>query len=259
MYLTYEQVKKLKFKKGNRPVQMTHVKQLLNKKGLIKNGMWNMFEPVIINRRTGCVMNGQHRTTGYIYCIENGLISRTTKLKVEYVDIPEEQEIDAIRDMNGGKNWNNDTIIESKAAEGNLNYVQLVKFCEEHDLCHKGKRGHSYRAAVAMMTGRRFNADKEEFIFTPEKGKKGEKVHDELLVILQILNIARGDAGVEGMAQTWFYIRDDHKWSEWKKMIASSKRVINTRRTPGKTEWETFFENVSYKIDKKAKEQSASI
>ena len=259
MYLTYDQVKKLKFKKGNRHVQMSHVKHLLYEKKLLDNGVWNMLTPVSVNKRTNHIMNGQHRTTGYIYCIENGLIPKTTKLKVDYVDVPVEKEIETIRQMNGGKNWNNNTIVESKADEGNTNYVNLVKFCEEHELCHKGKSSRSYRAAVTMMTGRRVNFDKEDFIFTPELAKKGEKVHDELLTILQILNIARGDAGVEGMAMSWFYIRGDHKWAEWKKMIGSSKRVINSRRTPGKTEWETFFENVSYKIDKKAKEQKASI
>lgn len=256
--LTYNQVKHLNFKKGNRPVQMSHVKNLLYEKKILDNGMWNMLEPVSVNKRTNNIMNGQHRTKGYIYCIENGLIPSTTKLKVNYVDIPVEKEIESIRQMNGGKNWNSNTIVESKADEGNPNYVQLVKFCDDHELCNNARTGRSYRTAVTMMTGRRINFSKEDFIFTPEIAKKGEKIHDELMAILQILKIARGDAGVEGMAYSWFYIRDDHKWPEWKKMIGASKRVINSRRTPGKTEWDTFFENVSYKIDKKAKENNAN-
>ena len=93
-------------------------------------------------------------------------------------------------------------------------------------------------------------------MFTPELAKKDEKVHNELLTILRILDIARGDAGVEGMAQSWYYYRDEHKFSEWKNMMKNTTRSINSRRTPGKTEWEDFFQKVSYKIDHK-KEKKA--
>jgi len=256
MYLSYEQVKKLNFKTGNRPVQMSHVKKLLFEKKILKNGMWNMLTPVSVNKRTNNIMNGQHRTTGYLWCVENGYISKDTKLKVDYVDIPVEEEIETIRQMNGGKNWNNNTIVESKAAEGNPNYVQLLQFCNANELLHTGKTNRSYRSAVAMMTGRRINFEKEEFVYSSKIAECGQKVHDEMVAILQILNIAKGDAGVEGMAMSWYHYRTDHKWGEWKSMIASTKRSINSRRTPGKSEWEDFFRSVSYKIDHKGEKKA---
>lgn len=256
MYITYEQVKKLVFRTGNRPVKMSHVKELISKKELIKNGKWDMHEAVLVNILTNVILNGQHRVTAYLWAIENGIIPKDTLLKVDYDEVPVEEELNVIRMVNGGKNWTNDTYVESKAAEGDPNYVQLVKFCDEHELCHKGKSNRSYRSAVAMMTGKRVNFDKEEFVFTPELAKKGEKVHNELLTILQILDITRGDAGVEGMAQSWYYYRDEHKFSEWKNMMKNTTRSINSRRTPGKTEWEDFFQKVSYKIDHK-KEKKA--
>lgn len=251
MYLTYEQVKKLNFKTGNRPVQMSHVKKLLFEKKILKNGTWNMLTPVSVNKRTNNIMNGQHRTTGYLWCVENGYIPKDTKLKVDYVDIPVEEEIETIRQMNGGKNWNNNTIVESKAAEGNPNYVKLLQFCNANELLHTGKTNRSYRSAVAMMTGRRINFEKEEFVYSPKIAECGQKVHDEMVAILQILKISKGDAGVEGMAMSWYHYRTEHKWGEWKNMIASTTRSINSRRTPGKSEWEDFFRNVSYKIDHK--------
>ena len=256
MYLTYEQVKKLVFRTGNRPVKMSHVKELINKKELIKNGKWDMHEAVLVNILTNVILNGQHRVTAYLWAIENGIISKDTLLKVDYDEVPIEEELDVIRKVNGGKNWNNDTIVESKAAEGDHNYVQLVKFCDEHELCHKGKSNRSYRAAVAMMTGKRVDFEKDNFTFSQKLADRGNKVHNELVSILNILKMSRGDAGVEGMATAWFYYRSDHPWAEWKKMFKSSKRSINNRRTAGKEEWKGYFGEVSGKINHKSKEMA---
>ena len=93
MYLTYEQVKKLVFRTGNRPVKMSHVKELISKKELIKNGKWDMHEAVLVNILTNVILNGQHRVTAYLWAIENGIIPKDTLLKVDYDEVPVEEEL----------------------------------------------------------------------------------------------------------------------------------------------------------------------
>jgi hypothetical protein len=212
--------------------------------------MWNQLEPISVDVDTFELHNGQHRTNGYFYAYEHGLIPKNSKLYVlfkHYGAQTEKEKITTIKDENSGKGWTYKDGIKSDVVLNDTNYVKLTNWCKTHSLCHDEK-SLQYRNAAAMMLGKRFDFTKQYFTFDEKKAEYASQLHDEMVVILQDLKMSRGDACVESMATAWYKYSPLYDFSIWRKYIKQAKKELRTffshQQTKGKVIWEQFFKTV---------------
>ena len=248
--LSYDEAKQIKKVNGNRDIRDNHIHNLINNHNLVKDGVWNQLEPIIVDADTNELHNGQHRTGGYFYAYEHGLIPKESKLYVlfkHYGEQTEKEKIITIKDENSVKSWTYKDGINADVQLNDPNYIQLRNWCLSHPLCHDEK-AIQYRNAAAMMLGQRFDFTKNYFTFDEKKAEYASKIHDEMVVILKDLKMSRGDACVESMATAWYKYSSYYDFAIWRKYIKQAKEekkmLYGHQKTKGKSIWDQFFKAV---------------
>lgn len=131
--LTYDQLKKLNHHPQNRIVREASVKKIL---AAIERG--EKIAPVIINRRTMVMVDGQHRVAAWILFVENHPeIKSKFALNVVAIDVSQEEEFALIiRTNSKNVKWVSADYLNAFANAGNENYVRLRNFVKKCNLCH---------------------------------------------------------------------------------------------------------------------------
>lgn len=246
--LTANEVKNLKFKEGNRPVEESSLKKIIKDIYNPETHTWDQLKPIEVNILTNNIIDGQHRVKGFLAKVEDGSIAQDATIEVRFIEIPEEDELEYIDIYNQGKHWNLGNHINKQIVGGNENSRKLNTFCIEHELCHTqkstGKIICNFRAAAAILTGGRKETDlkKGDFVFPEENRLVAETVHDELMEILSIFPTwTKGKANVEAMAKAWYEVRDRYPFKEWKKAVKKNSRGPMTMSSTAANSWKQYF------------------
>ncbi len=247
----YDQAMLLRLREDNRLINHQHVNKILKK--MIED--FDAIPCIRVNKRTNTIIDGQHRYKAYIRAIEEGLIPKDTKLMVEYLDIPIEEEVNAIIESNiNSKNWKLDDYINLYVKQGSEVYKRLGTWCKEHALAFDDGKP-KYRYGAAMITGKHCGAAMKngEFYISDQELKKADEIHAELMNIIEILGLSENGAWIEPLAISWHQHRDMHTFKVWlsqMKVPTTKNRLIKMPKSNVK-EWDSIFAQVHTAIDKR--------
>lgn len=210
---------------------------------------------ITVNIRTNHIIDGQHRHKAFMYLMQNELLPANSTIKVMWVDIPYDEEIDAIISANtNSKNWTLDNYISSYIEAGLVSYVKLDEWCKTHTLaCENGKTKIRYGAAI--ITGRRVSKELKtgSFTFTEDELKRAEVVHTEMCEILKMLDMKKRGMLIESLATSWINVRDQHDFATWMKEFKSKKAFFQRLPKDNSKDWDAIFAQAHLSIDTKSK------
>ena len=263
--LSYEEVLSFGKAQRNRKVNENHVNEFYNviKAGKsrieLEDGTYLVLGiiPVVVNPRTGNILEGQHRVEAFKKAYEKGDIDNNARLLVGFWEIETEAKENTITiDLNTKtKNWSMDDYITSYA-QYLPSYTGLVEFCQTHSLCHvttnKGERNKP-RYAAAIITGKGCQSALKAgtFSFTEEQLKAADTIHKELLEIRKKLNMPLTGDEIEYMATEWHVQRNFISIADIKSLTyiptdVREKKVYNRK------DWAFIFSRLKDVVAKKS-------
>lgn len=226
----------------------------------IKKQMLESFDvipPIIVNTITGNVIDGQTRKEAYSQLMAEGKLPKECMLKVMFVEIPEDEEIEAIINANtNSKNWSCDDYFDCYVKGDNVSYIMLKDFCTNHILTYDEKKNKmKFRYAAAMIKGRECQDELKHgsFTCTSDEILHGDMVHSELMDIIDILGLPMKVHWIGSMAISWNKFRDLHPYSEWRKMFKDKRDNVGFVRLPKENvkNWDVVFSTIHSYIDLK--------
>lgn len=244
--VTRQETEVFKFHPLNRIVNDHHVKKL--KAAMIEN--FYQFPPIIVNKETKRVIDGQQRLTAFRELVDEELIERYHKIGVQYVNIPEEDELkEIIQTQMLSRSWVLDDFIISHS-KYIQDYQKLIDFCKVHVLCNdKGRNKYRYAAAMLKGVGCSKQLIEGTFSLTDEEIEKGDIIHDEILEILKVLEKPMKGNYFEYMSIAWFEVRDLHSFRVWLRGLRRCKNVLLSKPFENKKDWVDIFSKAHIKID----------
>ena len=234
----------------NREVNHSHLQK-------IKKQLINYFEampPITINVLTNHIIDGQHRYKAYKELVESGELPMDSKIKVMFVEIPIEEEKQAIIDANtNSKNWTLDDYIKSYAKSGIRSYVELEEWCKAHPLCCDGGKA-KFRYGAAIITGKRCSAELKSgnFTFSTEDYRRADEIHAEMLEIVELFDLKGKGNWVESLATSWTAARNQHEFRVWMRELKTKKQKFMRLPKDNSKDWDNIFAQAHLAIDKKA-------
>ena len=248
-FVTYRESLRFGFNQQNRAINHSHLAKI--QKQCMES--FDIMPPIIVNMLTGNLIDGQHRTKAYQLLVENGQLPKETKLKVMFVEIPIEEEKEAIINANCNvKTWTLDDYISSYAKAGIESYVALDEWCKAHSLsCDNGKS--KFRYGAAIITGKRSASELKagNFNFTDDQLEKADNVHAEMVEIVDMFGIKGKGPWLESLATSWTAVREQHDFRTWMRELKAKKRRFMNAPKDNSGDWDNIFAQVHLAIDKK--------
>lgn len=234
----------------NRVISHSHVQKL--KREMLNS--FEMFPPITVNIRTNNIIDGQHRNDAYVSLMKEKLLPEDAKLKVMYVNVEPEEEINLICNANqNSKNWGVDDFIARYVKNGNKSYVALEKWCLEHSLCvitKQNKRIPKYRYGSAIIKCKGCGSDLKTgaFSVTDEELAQANIVHAEMMEIVKLFDLKDYGNWIEALAVSWGKHRELHSFKEWMTQLKSQKRY---KKLPKETQkdWDLIFNEIHSQLD----------
>lgn len=248
--VSYEDAKKFGRNNENREIKSrTHLQKI--KKQCLTS--MEAMPPITVNVRTNHVIDGQHRLEAYKNLVAEGLLGEDVKLKVMYVDMPIEEEKQAIIDANtNSKNWSLDDYIDSYSKAGVISYVTLENWCKMHPLCTENGKA-KYRYGASIIKGKRCSTELKlgEFKVTQEEMARADDIHAEMLEIVELFGMKGKGNWIESLAVSWVGVRNQHDFRTWMKELKSKKSRFMKLPKDNSKDWDSIFGQAHLAIDKK--------
>lgn len=241
----------------NRAINHGHLQKI--KEQCEKN--LDMMPPITINTITNHVIDGQHRLKAVQSLVSEEKLPSDSMIKVMFVEIPADEEKDAIVDANtNSKNWSLDDYIASYAKAGIVSYKKLEEWCKEHSLCCKfskdnatgeQKKVYNYRYGAAILTGKRCTNELKnaKFTFNDDDANVAHEVHSEMLEIIECLNLKGNGAWIEALAVTWRTARDVRPFKVWMKFLKKKRKDLMEMPKDNSKDWNAIFSKVNWVIE----------
>lgn len=209
--------------------------------------------PITINVVTNHIVDGQHRLKAFQNLVETSQINADSMLKVMFVEIPLEEEKQAIIDANtNSKNWSLDDYIASYVKAGIVSYVKLDEWCKGHPLSSDNGKS-KFRYGSAIITGKRCSNELKngEFSFTEDELQRADEVHAEMLEIVELFNLKGKGAWIESLANSWIAVREQHDFRTWIRELKAKKQRFLKLPKDNSRDWDGIFAQAHLAIDKK--------
>lgn len=242
----------------NRMVDEGHIKLFI---GYSEQQLRNM-PPITVNTRTGRLIDGQHRVRAIVRMIEQGKLPKNYRYDVMLIDIPEEDERTEVINANiHSKGWTQFNYIqfymEDVCEDISNSYKMLDEWCRQHQLTAPKKEVQSpkYRYASAMMKGMGCSSILKNGLFnvTPEELDEADKIHNEIVEILKIMDRVSTGTWLEYMAISWFNARRDTDFNKFIKVLKNDSILNNVKGRPSISirDWDYIFAYVKMQMQNK--------
>jgi hypothetical protein len=243
--VSYEEAKEFGKNQRNRKVKASNRAKI--KKQMLES--FDLIPPITVNTVTMNIIDGQTRWEAFIQLHEAGKIPSDWKLKVMFVNIDEDTEIDAIINANtNGFTWSCDDYFESYVKGEDPSYLKLDEFTKNHELTFdetKKVKKKKFRYAAAIIKGKDCQNELKRgtFTCTDEEVKEAEKIHDEMNEILDITGWTKRAHWLCAMAIQWHEYRKKRPYTEWRKAFKNLKDSINFQKMSHENqfEWNVVF------------------
>ncbi len=249
---------------GNRAISIPHVNEI---KADITPLNWKNFSPIEVNIRTMHILDGQHRWQAFI-SLDDERKSSGICLQIKFYDIPEDEELDLIRDKNTkNRNWTTKAFAESNRAMDNCKEINLLyEFCDNHEKCHKVKKDGSigarnlgyggaflwgYLPGKEIKTGK-FAGDKK---LTKYKIDNADLLYKEVEALIKALKYEKTSTWYERFAQAWYAIHKDEECCDQLRKIGLDTVCKNIEANPiaeqttNKNEWFDYFKKTGLELE----------
>lgn len=235
--------------KENRVYNHAHLEKI--KKQMVTS--LDAMPPITVNVVTKNVVDGQHRLKAFQTLVAAKALHPESKLKVMFVEIPVDEEKQAIVDANtNSKNWSIDDYIASYAKSGIESYITLDEWCKQHVLASENGKS-KFRYGASIITGKRCSSElkKGEFCFSKEQLLNAEDVHAEMLEIVDLFELRGKGAWIESLAVSWSAVRSQHDFRIWMKELKLKKQRFMKLPKDNSKDWDAIFAQAHLAIDKK--------
>lgn len=251
-FVTYADACKFTFHPQNRNIDRGHLQKI---KAQMKES-FDLIPPITVNLRTNHIVDGQHRREGYVQLIQEGELSPRTLLKVMYVDISEDEELDRIIAAQvNSKSWTPADYIHSYIKYGNIHYIKLDEWAKSHTLTAniKDPSKPKYRYAAILMKGSTLRKElpNGSFTVTDEELTKADTIHNEVIKLLNLMSKPMTGQWLEQMMLSWFKNRNLHTFTEWTSYIRTHKGGLRKLPTATVSDWDALFAKVHSELDLK--------
>ena len=240
---------------GNRMVDEGHIKLFT---GYSERQLRNM-PPITVNTRTGRLIDGQHRVRAVVRMIEQGKLPKNYRYDVMLIDILEEDERAEVINANiHSKGWTQLDYIkfymEDVCDDVANNYKMLDAWCRQHPLTAPKKEVQSpkYRYGAAMMKGMGCSSILKNGLFnvTPEELDEADKIHNEIVEILKIMDRVSTGTWLEYMAISWFNARRYTDFNKFIKVLKNESILNDVNGIPSISirDWDYIFAYVKMQM-----------
>ncbi|MEE3415757.1 MAG: hypothetical protein VZR53_10365 [Prevotella sp.] len=161
-----------------------------------EEGNFNLLSPIILNKATGHLIDGQHRWESLKNLTE--VIPVDIPINVLVVNVHPDEELQKIIDANtNSKNWSMNDFLKAYKEEGNnqASYKRLEDFCSMSKLLHNEKKGtYNYRYGACCLKAKPQQKELKDGLFTvtDEEVVKGLSTIKEVEAICNALNLSSG-------------------------------------------------------------------
>lgn len=252
-FITLSEAAVFNFHPKNRMIDRKHLQKI---KKLMRESVEKM-PAIIINTSTLHVIDGQHRLEALRQLASEGEIPWDTRIPVDYMDIPEENEYQEIVKYNiNSQNWKPYDFIHAHMKEGNPNYLKLDEWARNHTLTAnlKDPSKPKYRYAGIMMKGStlRNELPNGTFEVTDEELAKADTIHGEVEKLITLFGLPIGGQWFEQMLCSWFKFRELHKFSEWTRYIRDHRKGLRKYPKATVADWNAVFSMIHSQLDLKS-------
>ena len=247
--VSYEGTQSFGSNQENRQYNHAHLDKI--KKQFLTS--FEVIPPITVNILTNHVIDGQHRLRAYQNLIADGILTPDNKIKVMWVEIPLDEEKEAIINANtNSKNWSLDDYIGSYIKAGVQPYVKLNEWCKLHTLTTENGKS-KFRYGAAIISGKRCQVPlmNGDFNFTDEDLARAEEVHAEMLEIVELFQLKNKGYWIEALAVCWIPVRKKHDFKTWMREFKSKKTTYIKLPKTNSKEWNNIFAQAHLAIDKK--------
>lgn len=240
-FVPYEETLKFKLHKENRMTNAHHLDDMVEQ----FRRFYDILPPIVVNLDTMKVIDGQHRLRAYQVLVTTNETFKNKLLKVIFVSIPEENEMEVVISANNhSKRWSINDYVESYANKGNKHYQKLIEFCKTNGFA-KGRTGPKYSYGAKILSGTRTGLKEGKFIVKRSE-REVEDICFELKEIQKICNLQNNGYWVETLSSLWPKYRNKASWLEWEaafEEVASDERFTRVLKNTVK-QWEKILKLV---------------
>ena len=272
--LNYDEVKDFGRNQKNRLVEHKHQKEIVDTiKGKTFNSEQLVFglNPIIINPITKHILDGQHRWSAFIYCIEKNLINSDAHVLIGLWNCKEDEEIEIVQLLNTKtKNWSLNDYMESYSTyDTSFNMLKMFCSMEEHPYLHKKITVKSdedknktvikkanYRYGAVLMKGKgcqavlkngTFDCSKDEF-------ETAMSLYPEVIAIMEAFGYTKIGTWFEALTISWIKYRNkidvniftsDKK--KYQDIISKASKYTIVSKT--QNDWDDAFRYIIEKIN----------
>lgn len=203
-----------------------------------------MIPAITVNKVTHNIIDGQHRLKAYQDLIKDGSLEPNTKIEVRFVEVPVDEEKEAIVNANtNSKNWSLDDYITSYVKPGN-DYERLRNWCMNNSLANENNKP-KYRYGAAIIKGKTCQSELKDgtFTCTLDDLDIADKVHAQMSEIMDICKLTKTGPWVEQMAVSWKEVRNLASFDEWKRSLKKLMKRKSFKEQPkdNKKNWDKCF------------------
>ena len=215
--------------------------------------------PIItINRKTKVVIDGNHTAVALMNLWNKGLCLEKDAV-IRWVDIPEEDEMRTIIDINiNSKNWQLSEIVEKYATESEA-FAKIIDFCKEDEFTldtRGGKEQPKMKYFQAFYRCPWNDLKNPNFTLDEEKLKEARVIRDEVKRMFKAFHFAPVGEWVCPFIDAWVVCREEmtfddviekgvRSWNGGEKVQATvAFNQVQQHLKKNKSAWIGFFNNV---------------
>lgn len=251
-FVTLAEASMFKMHPRNRAIDRKHLQK-------IKKQMRDSFDtmpPITVNINTLHIIDGQHRLKAFMDLCDEGVFEPGTLLAVMLVDIPVENELNAIIEAQvNTKSWAPSDYIHSYIKDGNVNYIKLDDWAKNHSLTANtvDPTKPKYRYAAIMMKGSTLRKELPNgtFTVTDKELENANVVHNEIVKLVQLFKLPMSGQWMEQMILSWFKNRGLHSFKDWTGYIRTHTGGLRKYPKATVSDWDSLFAKIHSELDLK--------
>lgn len=240
---------------GNRMIDESHINLFTR---YSEQKLRNM-PPLTVNERTGRLIDGQHRVRALIKMIDKGILPKNYRYDVMLIDISEEEERSEIINANiNSKGWSQMNYIkfymEDVCGDISNSYTMLDDWCRRHKLTasKSEKIAPKFRYGAAIIKGMGCSSILKNGLFnvTQEELDEADKIHNEIVEILEAMDRVRIGHWIEYMAVSWHNARRNTDFKKFIKTLKNESILNDVKGKPSisRRDWDYIFAYVKCQI-----------
>jgi hypothetical protein len=258
-YFSYEQCKELLIQREhdfgteyiNRELNKTHMNKIKNS----MPGCLKTLPPILVNRRTKHVLDGQHRLAAFVSAIESKKMPNTELLPTRLINVSKEEETEIKRACNTNtKQWSiRDFIRNSQEVNGHV--TRILEFSQNRArlLSNSGPKSRlcCYYVCGCSDAFLKDPIKLEELEITDYTLESADQLYTEITSIFEALDFVDVETNVEvSLLLIWKKRRHEFPMDKWIKGFKRKKHDIRNENPRKIKQWDKLIDSVAYYITK---------